>query len=863
MSDETFYLIDGHSLVHRAFYALPEMTTAGGEHTNAVYGFVNMLLRLLQERDPHCLVVAFDRKAPTFRHERFADYKAHREKMPEALAGQLDYVEQIVTALGITTSQLDGYEADDIIGTMAKKAAAAGFRVYIVTGDNDCLQLVDDRITVLLTRRGITNMDEMDADGVREKLGVHPWQVADYKGLVGDQSDNIPGIPGVGPKTAEKLLREYATVEEVLANQDRLTKRLQKLLAEHGQQGLLSKELATICTEVPLDLSVGACRIAPPDWATIDEIFQKLEFKGLYRRVQEQFGSPPEQEKTVSVQGEFPPLTFVEEGDELPAPGVGKIYLHYFPQGPGLGLLQDGKGYYIPGGTSLWDEFVRGWQETLADPHREKIIYGAKDQIRALRERGLTIQGVTSDPMLAAYLLNPGENRLDLDYVYNQYFGQELPGEPAAWLGGLAQLDELLPVKLQEQKLDELYEEMEMPLSPILAGMEERGIKIDGVYLQGLEKQMEGELAKLTEEIYALAGESFNINSPKQLGRILFDKLGLPVIKKTKTGPSTSAEVLEELADKHPMVAGLLEYRQTAKLLSTYVHALPMLINPHTGRIHTTFHQTVTATGRLSSSDPNLQNIPIRTEAGRQIRRAFVPGQPHWALLTADYSQIELRVLAHMSGDENLIDAFTEGQDIHSRTAAEVFDLPLDQVTPELRNNAKAINFGIIYGISSFGLAKGTGLSRTEAQAYIDKYFARYPGVKAFIDETIAGAKENGYVQTMFGRRRYLPEIRSRNWTRRQFAERMAMNSPIQGTAADIIKLAMIQLAQRDYPGHLLLQVHDELVFEAPREDIPSLAKVVQEVMENVVELKVPLLVEIKVGDNWNDVQPYTAEDES
>ncbi|NMB17488.1 MAG: DNA polymerase I [Firmicutes bacterium] len=868
MLRKTFFLVDGHSLLYRAFYALPTMTTNSGEHTNAVYGFTSMLLRLLQEQDPDCLVVAFDKKGPTFRHEQFPDYKANRSETPDELIGQVERVKELVEAFGWSQAELDGYEADDIIGTLCERAKEAGYQVYIVTGDNDCLQLVDDHARVLFTRRGITNVDDMDEEAVKARFGVGPHQVADYKGLVGDPSDNMPGVPGIGPKRAVKLLQKYSSVEEIVANVDKLSGRFAQVMGEHGERALLSKQLATICRDAPVGVDPGHCHLAPPDEERLRDLFAQLEFQTLWRRVEERYGFADAPSSVVASPPAAVALDQVPDVDYLPADGP--LVVHFWWEGDpldarplALAMGTGTKGFYCRLQEGAWNEVLDKWGPVLADPKRPKVMYNAKAQLLALHSSRCPVRGIISDPMVAGYLLSPGDGRLSLGELCER-FGQGSPGAEASeteLVGFIGPLAERLEKSLADAGLLKLYQDMEMPLVPVLAGMEASGVAVDREHLEVLSVEMEKELEELTERIYHLAGEPFNINSPKQLGVILFDKLSLPVLKKTKTGPSTSAEVLEELAEENEIAVHLLEYRQLAKLKSTYVDALPALIHPKTGRIHTTFQQTVTATGRLSSIEPNLQNIPVRTPLGRRIRQAFIPGEPKWQLLTADYSQIELRVLAHMSKDEGLTNAFRKGEDIHARAAAEVFGVPMDQVDSELRDRAKAINFGIIYGISSFGLAKGTGLSRTEAQDYIDRYFARYPGVKTYIDETIKEGREKGYVTTLFGRRRYLPELNSKSWARRQFAERMAMNAPIQGTAADIMKLAMIgihgKMKETQLQARMLLQVHDELVFEVPPHEVDQLARLVREVMENDLHLVVPLVVDIQVGENWRDTAPY------
>jgi len=942
-------LIDAYSLIHRAYYALPSLTTSTGEPSNAVYGFAMMLLALLDEEQPDYVAAAFDRAGPTFRDELFAEYKANRAAMPDDLRPQIARVEQLLDAMNLAVYGVEGYEADDIIGTLARQASQRGLEVLIVTGDRDLLQLVDDRVTVLLTRRGIRDMERLDPRGVEEKLGVAPSRVPDLKGLMGDTSDNIPGVPKVGPKTAVQLLKQYGSLEEVLARAHEVKGRVGENLRTYRDQARLSKEISVIRTDAPVDFDPEALRRRAPDTPRLVALFRELEFKGLLDRLHKagmmdpsagagtgpadggptgdrngQQGDSPEAAPGGGGTANGGPgpdtglktgLAIVRTPDALEAaaaalraadPGE-PLVVGVAAAGPdrmqaaivGLALARGGRAVYVPvghrgviaGDQLPWPVVRDALAPLLTDPAVPKWCHDAKRLRIILRRHGADLAGVELDVMLASYLINPEQGDHSLPdaamkfadrYLvsWKQRLAEAGPGRRAAALEDLdpavaadhlaqeaAVIRELGPVLAQRLRRDglwELYTGMERPLVDVLVEAEMNGVRLDTGYLAQLSQEMDAQIQRLTAEIYRLAGEEFNINSPKQLSRILFEKLQLPVLKQTKTGPSTDHEVLEALAPEHAIVALLLDYRQVTKLKSTYVDALPSLVHPETGRVHTTFNQAVTATGRLSSTNPNLQNIPVRTEEGRRIRRAFIPEGPDWVMMKADYSQIELRVLAHMSGDEGLIDAFRRGQDIHVRTASEVFGVPPDQVSPDMRSAAKAINFGIVYGISSFGLARGTGLSREDAQRYIDDYFQRYPGVRRYIDTVIEAARERGYVTTLFGRRRYLPDLRSRNWARRSFAERTAMNSPIQGTAADIIKLAMVEahrrLREEGLRARLLLQVHDELVLEVPKDELARTARLIHDAMARVVELAVPLVVDVQAGPNWLDTEPVSLE---
>ena len=855
---KSLFLLDGNSLINRAFYALPPLTSRRGEPTNAVYGLTMMLLRLMEDYQPDQILVAFDLSGPTFRHERFGEYKAHRNPMPEELRSQIPLMKALLDKMGIPRLELAGWEADDLIGTAAKQGEQAGYEVYIVTGDRDAFQLISPQTRVLFTKRGITETETVDEKALRANYGLTPEQVVDLKGLMGDSSDNIPGVPGVGEKTARRLLESYSSLEGIYAHLDEIKGKLQERLREFKDQAFFSRELATIRCAAPIAIELG--RETTMDEAAVREMFQELDFKSLLARLPKGPGPQAPQ-----VQAESWDLSFTQVQEASWGKFKGqleaaeRIYLNYAPERRLLLVL-------LPEG--LWaveKDLLQDRLESLLPLLKEREIFalGGKDILHLLGPQG-PVQPAF-DLELALYCLDP-EKRWDLGSAAH-YFKLPAPSlDPQSLeyqVGLLHLLKEAAPLaeqRLKDQGLWFLYREIELPLAKVLAEMEAQGILVDRAKLKTISEDLQESLDRLTELIYAEAGEEFNINSPKQLGTILFEKLGLPVLKRTKTGPSTSAEVLEELSD-HPIVAYVLEYRQVAKLKSTYADALGELISPETGRLHTTFNQTVTATGRLSSTHPNLQNIPVRTEEGRRIREAFVAPEGFY-LMSADYSQIELRLLAHLSGDAALQEAFRSGADIHVQTASEVFGVPQDQVTEEQRSAAKAINFGIVYGISSFGLAKGINLSRAQAQAYIDSYFLRYPGVKAFLDGAVEQGKKEGYVKTLFGRRRYLPNLKSRNFALRSFAARTAMNSPIQGSAADIIKLAMLKvhaaLKREGLRSKLLLQVHDELVLEVPAGELEAAAALLKREMEGVWELAVPLVVDVYYGKNWRDVKRFT-----
>lgn len=875
MSLDTLVIVDGNSLIYRAYYAIPMLTTSRGLITNAAYGFTNMLLKILEEEQPGLVAVVFDKGRVTFRTKQYSEYKANRAAMPDELRPQLPIVKDILKAMRIKTYELEGYEGDDLIGTIVAKAEQTGLSTLIVTGDRDVLQLVSPRTKVLFTRKGISELEIFDEGKVYERFGVHPNQFTDFRGLTGDSSDNIPGVPGIGEKTAAKLLQQYATMEEILAHTADLPKRQRENLEKYREQALLSKKLVTIEQNVPIDIDLSECAYSGPDYPKMLELFSKLEFKSLIKKLVA--GNNRSDKRDAKQQNDLPKVEAYSVGyqrvtksehieqikQQLATADSIAIALEGTKE-TGLSaaaLAVNDKLYYLPveNQPSLYLPLLK----EICESETGKLLHNGKEAIWLLHCHDIALNNLAFDTMVAAYLLNPTANSYDLEELALQYLGTVLPGQGETALPARADvLQKILPLlkeKLAEQQEERLFYDVELPLVSILAQMEIDGVAVDKSILEQMSAELGERLAALCQEIYAIAGEEFNINSPKQLGYILFEKLKLPVIKKTKTGYSTDASVLEELAAEHEIVTKILEHRQLSKLKSTYADGLKALINKKTGRIHTTLHQTVTATGRLSSSDPNLQNIPIRLELGRKIRRVFVPRHKNNLIVTADYSQIELRVLAHIAGDKNFLEAFNRGQDIHARTASEVFNVPIEQVTAEMREKAKAVNFGIVYGISDFGLARDIKVSRAEARRYIDHFFARCPGIKDYIDRTVKEAKERGYVTTLLNRRRYLPDLFSPNRMKRSFGERTAMNTPIQGSAADIIKLAMIRIAKelqkRQMKTKMILQVHDELIFDAPKEELDTLVEIIKDCMENAVTLDVPLVVDIKAGPSWYDTK--------
>ena len=865
----TLLMIDGNSMANRAFYGVPHLTNAKGVPTNAVYGFLNTLQAAIERFKPDALFVAFDISKKVFRHERYADYKGTRTGMPEDLLVQMPLIKEALSYMNIETFGLEGYEADDIIGTMSAHQTALGGESIILSGDRDLFQLVGEHVTVCFPQSKGQEMEIVTPEYLAEHYALTPELVIEMKGLMGDKSDNIPGVAGVGEKTAKKLLADYGTVENLYAHlEDLKGKKLYDKLLAGKENALLSKELATIKRDVPIDFEKLDFSFDAPDVARLTTFYKELGLTKLLRKLEAEFGTTtledvaaeaPSYEGTVcaDVDQALALLAAITEercvllcevnDEKLPTRFSWRV---------------GGKNATVAVASRHdWDRIVDVLDKLFEREPFAVYTDDAKKLAHALLLSGSYTEQLRFDVALAAYLLQP-EGEHELERVYEGLLGKSLPEEePARIFAALEAVEELQPemnAGLVEIGAAGLYSNVELPLVWILAQMEIVGVKVDVPYLEKLQVEFDERIRAIEKDIEVLAGEPVNPNSPKQLGHILFEVLELPVVKKTKTGYSTSAEVLEALRDSHPIVGRVLDYRQLAKLKSTYVDGLLKLVDAH-DRVHTSFNQTVTATGRLSSTAPNLQNIPVRTEEGKRIRRAFIPIEKKNLLISADYSQIELRVLAHLSGDDMLMQSFAKGEDIHRRTASEVFHVPMEEVTAEQRRTAKAVNFGIIYGQTDYGLSRELGISRREAQAYIDLYFSRYPLVQTFIHDTIEQARAQGYVTTMMGRRRYIKDINSRNRNLRQFAERTAVNSPIQGTAADIIKLAMIHcdkaIEDNRLDAKMLLQVHDELIFEVSREDALGLSLVVRKCMEDALKLNVPLKVDLKAGFNWQEME--------
>ncbi|MGG1689475.1 DNA polymerase I [Heyndrickxia ginsengihumi] len=869
-------LIDGNSIAYRAFFALPLLNNDKGIHTNAVYGFTTMLTKILEEEKPTHILVAFDAGKTTFRHQTFQEYKGTRQKTPPELSEQFPIIRELLTAFGIKFYELENYEADDIIGTFSKIAEEEDFTVKIISGDKDMTQLSSPKTTVMITRKGITDMEEYTPEHLQDKYGLTPEQIIDMKGLMGDTSDNIPGVPGVGEKTAIKLLKQFPTVEELLDHIDEVSgKKLKEKLEEFKEQALMSKKLATIYREAPLTLSIQDTAYTNPDTNKLSVLYQELGFKSLLEKIDGAVSESPKVLDDIT-------FTFAEEITEELFTDDSSLYIEILDDNYhtadviGISIKNENGLFYVRTEQALQSTLFKNWIE---DETKRKYVYDAKRSIVALRRFDLDLKGIDFDLLLASYILNPSDNVDDFasvankhgynnvqkdEVVYGKGAKRKLPEEHvyakhiARKAQGIEELVEHCRKALSENEQLDLFHKLEMPLSLILANMESIGVKVDIERLKEMGEDITNQLHAIEESIYQHAGETFNINSPKQLGVILFEKLGLPVIKKTKTGYSTSADVLEKLEPAHEIVKEILHYRQLGKLQSTYIEGLLKVVHDDQ-KVHTRFNQALTQTGRLSSTDPNLQNIPIRLEEGRKIRQAFIPSEKDWVIFSADYSQVELRVLAHISGDDKLISAFQEDMDIHTKTAMDVFHVKAEEVTANMRRQAKAVNFGIVYGISDYGLSQNLNITRKEAGQFIERYFDSYPRVKQYMEEIVQEAKQKGYVSTLLKRRRYIPEITSRNFNIRSFAERTAMNTPIQGSAADIIKKAMIDMAERlqqeKLQARLLLQVHDELIFEAPKDEIEILKQIVPDVMEHALELAVPLKVDYAYGPTWFDAK--------
>ena len=861
-------ILDGNSIINRAFYGVRLLTTHEGIYTNAIFGFLNILEKLRNEEQPDALAVAFDLKAPTFRHLQYEGYKATRHAMPEELAQQMPLMKDVLRAMNIPIFECEGWEADDILGTAGRICAASDWDCVIVTGDRDSLQLVAEHVSVKLvvTRGGQTNTTLYTPEVFEAEYGFAPIRMIDLKSLMGDSSDNIPGVAGVGPKTATQLLVQYGTLDGVYAHLDELKDSVRKKLEAGRENAYLSYDLATIRCEAPVDFRPEDCLVREADNDALWALFQKLEFSRLAARYHLH---PPKPAEPEVYEGECQSeiVTDAARAEALLRQFAEKerVFLLFSADHSSVAVMDDGDTAWLFSRKALgegYEAFLRG----LCAGNIRKVTHDVKETMRFLLGQDLPIEGFCFDTALAGYLLDATQGSYTVDRMFVQYCGSQIGladekelGEAAvtanlfARTAAVAALYAVLPAKLEAQGMQELYYDMELPLCAVLARMETAGVLVDQLALVAFGNMLSERVAACQELIFGYAGGEFNINSPKQLGELLFEKLGLPAMKKTKSGYSTNAEVLEKLKNKHPIVQAILDYRMLAKLKSTYADGLVKEIADD-GRIHTTFQNMVTATGRLSSTEPNLQNIPVRTELGSEIRRMFVPADG-CVFVDADYSQIELRVLAHIADDARMQEAFRSGMDVHTATAAQVFGVEPEQVTPLQRRHAKAVNFGIVYGISEFSLAEDIGVTRKEAKAYIESYLANYSGVRAYMHDIVAKAKADGYVTTLFGRRRDLPELKSSNFNIRSFGERVALNTPIQGTAADIIKLAMLHvdtaLRQAKLRARLLLQVHDELIVECPVEEAETVRKLVAEQMEHVMTLKVPLLAEAKIGESW------------
>ena len=865
-------LIDGHSILNRAFYGLPDLTNAEGLHTNAIYGFLTIMFKLLEEEKPEYLTVAFDVHAPTFRHKMYAEYKGTRKPMADELRQQVPVIKEVLHAMGVKTIECAGLEADDLIGTLSSRCENEGMEVTVISGDRDLLQLATEHVKIRIpkTKQGKTEIEDYYAKDVEERYQVTPKEFIDLKALMGDTADNIPGVPSIGEKTATKIITQYHSIEEAHEHVDELKPpRASKALSEHWDLAVLSKELATINVKADFPYELSEAKLGNLYTEEAYIFFQKLEFKNLLSRFD--VSAPANK-----VEDGFKIITSKSEAEKVfvqaeEASTIGAVIfkdlenvLPLFADQAGLGgiglCFSKEESYCIKVEKDITGEWLLKKLADVAEKAETYAMFHLKESMEQVTIRN---QANCFDVSVAAYLLNPLKNNYTWEDVAREHLGlmidEKIDQDMKACYESYVNYAsvEVLRQKLRDTKMDTLFRDIEMPLVFTLLDMEQNGIRVEADALKQYGDQLAGKIAELEKEIYEEAGEIFNINSPKQLGVVLFENMKLPGGRKTKTGYSTAADVLEKLAPEHPVVAKILEYRQYTKLKSTYADGLANYIQDD-GRIHGKFNQTITATGRISSTEPNLQNIPVRMELGRLIRKVFIP-EEGYRFVDADYSQIELRVLAHCSGDEHLIQAYKEQSDIHRITASQVFHIPFDEVTPQQRRNAKAVNFGIVYGMSSFGLSQDLSITRKEAAKYIDDYFATYPGIKTFLDHAVTHAKEEGYVVTLFGRRRPVPELSSSNFMQRSFGERVAMNSPIQGAAADIIKIAMIRVNQRlkdqKMKSRLVLQVHDELLIEAYEPELDEVQNILKEEMEHAAELKVPLEIDMHTGDNWYEAK--------
>ena len=881
--ENTLIIIDGNSIINRAFYALPDMSNSEGLKTNAIFGFVRMMFKIIEDYQPTHMSVAFDKKAPTFRHKQYADYKAGRKKMPDELAQQLQPLKDLLDKFNINRLELEGYEADDLIGTVARLGEENDFKVYIVTGDKDAIQLASHKTTTLITKKGVGEVEEYNYDSVLERYEMTPTQFIDLKGLMGDKSDNIPGVPGVGEKTGIKLLKQYSTIENLIEHTDELKGSIKKKIEENKDLALMSKELATIITNVPIEVKLEDLEYGDYNKDDVVEKFKEFGFTSLITKLLDIEGGETTIKEEIDLKIEHLDnvedfIKKAEENKKVIIDVIGKEgnildkrVLYVF-------LSLDGNEIYY-----VNEDELPQIKTLLSNPEIKKHGYDLKEDYILLKPYEIELNSMDFDITIAEYLIDSkSSTSYECSAIAMKYLTRKIKSkedllgkgakakkfdeiefdELSAYIGDILNtVNGVYPKmeeNLKETEMDGLFYHVEMPLVEVLGSMEYIGMKVDKDQLNELKEKFTTIINELENEIFELAGEPFNINSPKQLGVVLFEKLGLPVIKKTKTGYSTNAEVLEKLRDKHEIIDKITEYRQIVKLNSTYVEGLLKIINPKTGRIHSSFNQTITTTGRISSTEPNMQNIPVKTEMGRDIRKVFV-ADDNCKLVDADYSQVELRVLAHMSGDENMIDAFKHGEDIHSKTASQIFDVDIKDVTSKQRIEAKAINFGIIYGKTDFGLSQDLNIPVATAKAYIDSYFNKYPKIKEFMDEAVESATETGYATTILNRRRYIPEIKASNFIVRNQGKRFAMNAPIQGSAADIIKVAMVnvynKLKENNMKSRLILQVHDELIVEAVDEELEMAEKIVREEMENAQSMDVKLDVDLNTGDSWYETK--------
>ena len=881
--EKRLIIIDGNSIINRAFYALPDMSNSEGLKTNAIFGFVRMMFKIIEDYQPTHMSVAFDKKAPTFRHKQYADYKAGRKKMPDELAQQLQPLKDLLDKFNINRLELEGYEADDLIGTVARLGEENDFKVYIVTGDKDAIQLASHKTTTLITKKGVGEVEEYNYDSVLERYEMTPTQFIDLKGLMGDKSDNIPGVPGVGEKTGIKLLKQYSTIENLIEHTDELKGSIKKKIEENKELALMSKELATIITNVPIEVKLEDLAYGDYNKDDVVEKFKEFGFTSLITKLLDIEGGETTIKEEIDLKIEHLDnvedfIKKAEENKKVIIDVIGKEgnildkrVLYVF-------LSLDGNEIYY-----VNEDELPQIKTLLSNPEIKKHGYDLKEDYILLKPYEIELNSMNFDITIAEYLIDSkSSTSYECSAIAMKYLTRKIKSkedllgkgakakkfdeiefdELSAYIGDILNtVNGVYPKmeeNLKETEMDGLFYHVEMPLVEVLGSMEYIGMKVDKDQLNELKEKFTTIINELENEIFELAGEPFNINSPKQLGVVLFEKLGLPVIKKTKTGYSTNAEVLEKLRDKHEIIDKITEYRQIVKLNSTYVEGLLKIINPKTGRIHSSFNQTITTTGRISSTEPNMQNIPVKTEMGRDIRKVFV-ADDNCKLVDADYSQVELRVLAHMSGDENMIDAFKHGEDIHSKTASQIFDVDIKDVTSKQRIEAKAINFGIIYGKTDFGLSQDLNIPVATAKAYIDSYFNKYPKIKEFMDEAVESATETGYATTILNRRRYIPEIKASNFIVRNQGKRFAMNAPIQGSAADIIKVAMVnvynKLKENNMKSKLILQVHDELIVEAVDEELEMAEKIVREEMENAQSMDVKLDVDLNTGDSWYETK--------